>query len=690
MKTTYFRVVAGVFLLLPGINFAFAQSGPEFLNCPSAPISLCVNDPGVRLPANNQIYSSEADTNATSCSVHVTESIRVKSNCGHHLQYGVQLFLGDTSAAITLQALKTISTDSLDEGELNYDSELSPVNFIHENGIPYNSGCVPYHRIKWIAIDSCGNINECEELINLYDCQAPIDTTQIPLSIITLPIGGQITVHAKDFVRNIIDDCTAFDDLLFSFRPEEYMPNKTYSCNIPAFGVEIPSTLWVADKGRDINCDGIISWNERNVYPYAYKVLFYDSAGTDCDSAWANQISGKIYTEDFQPVEMVSMNLSIPGQLFPTFITTNNGEYNFNYIAFPAHIKISAERDDNHRNGVSTLDLVKIQKHLLGKEIITSPYKLIAADANNSQSASAIDLVELRKLILGVYTRLPNNKSWRFFAKNSMVQDTTHPWPFKETIDMTINGSVSDEDFIAIKIGDVNNSVQANAQALVPREAYQPVALTIAPRKFETNEIVNIDFSINDLKSLNGFQFTLSDPDLEFLSATSNIIDLSEENYALFNNKMTMSWFTTEENAIDPSQIVFTIKAIAKNAGSLEQSLQLNSDITAAELYSANDETFIPKILVKSNDEDQLILMAPEPNPWSTTCTIPFHMQKNGNLVFTVYDMNGEKVFSEEKYYSTGYHEMELNVSDLHTNGLLFYTLQTENETRSGKMILLK
>ncbi len=74
-------------------------------------------------------------------------------------------------------------------------------------------------------------------------------------------------------------------------------------------------------------------------------------------------------------------------------------------ICTSADFQINVERNDAYRNGVSTLDLVRIQKHLLGIEPLTSPYDLIAADANNSQSVSAIDLVELRKLILGIYTR---------------------------------------------------------------------------------------------------------------------------------------------------------------------------------------------------------------------------------------------------------------------------------------------
>ena len=67
---------------------------------------------------------------------------------------------------------------------------------------------------------------------------------------------------------------------------------------------------------------------------------------------------------------------------------------------------------------MSTLDLVDIQRHLLGLDPLDSPYKMIAADANNSESLTAIDLVEIRKLILGLYLEFPNNASWRFVDKD--------------------------------------------------------------------------------------------------------------------------------------------------------------------------------------------------------------------------------------------------------------------------------
>jgi len=690
MKANPTSLVAGLILFMSGLNAAFSQTGPEFINCPASPLSLCMNDPGVRLPLNNQIYSSESDTNATSCSVHITQSIKVKSNCGHQLQYGVQLFLDDTSTAYTLVPLKEVTINSIDEAELIFDSELSPVNFIGENGIPYTSGCNPYHRVKWFVIDSCGEFATCEVLMELYDCATPIDTTSVPVTAIPFPLGGQITLFAKDFARNITDDCSSFEDLLFSFKPEEYMPSMLYVCNFPGFGIEIPSTLWIADKGKDVNCDGSISWEERNISPYPFTILFLDNGVNDCFKPDGVQISGKIFTNDSKPIELVSVNLTSPGHVFPTYITTQNGEYNFNHVVVPADVTITADRDDNHRNGVTTLDMVKIQKHLLGKEIITSPYDLIAADANNSQNVSAIDLVELRKLILGVYTKLPNNKSWRFVAKDYVFSDTTYPWIHADEITLHVIGDTANQDFIGIKVGDINHTAKASLQSLITREAYPQVALTIPAMHYEANEIIDINFSLADLESFDGFQFTLSSPDLEFLGVSSTMIDLTEDDYAFFGDKMTFSWFSLDEIINHDDDIVFTVKAITKRVGELKQSLEINSDITEAELYSGSEKVFTPKLVTNKMDGDQLTVYASEPNPWSTQCAIPFSLKEGSNVVLTVYNTDGNMVFREEKFYTSGYHDITLKASDFREEGLLFYTLQSENEQQMGKMILIK
>lgn len=64
-------------------------------------------------------------------------------------------------------------------------------------------------------------------------------------------------------------------------------------------------------------------------------------------------------------------------------------------------------------NGVDVYDLVLISQHILDLAPISSPYQLIAADANNSGTISSFDIVLLRQIILGQMQGLPAG-SWRY------------------------------------------------------------------------------------------------------------------------------------------------------------------------------------------------------------------------------------------------------------------------------------
>lgn len=69
-------------------------------------------------------------------------------------------------------------------------------------------------------------------------------------------------------------------------------------------------------------------------------------------------------------------------------------------------------------NGVTTWDLVLISRHILGVQLLGSPYKIIAADANANQSVTTLDMVAIRKIILQLESEFPDNTSWRFVDKD--------------------------------------------------------------------------------------------------------------------------------------------------------------------------------------------------------------------------------------------------------------------------------
>jgi hypothetical protein len=51
--------------------------------------------------------------------------------------------------------------------------------------------------------------------------------------------------------------------------------------------------------------------------------------------------------------------------------------------------------EKNKTNGVTTLDIISVQKHLLNRDTLNSPYKIIAADVNSSNSSRLIVLPPL-------------------------------------------------------------------------------------------------------------------------------------------------------------------------------------------------------------------------------------------------------------------------------------------------------
>ena len=155
------------------------------------------------------------------------------------------------------------------------------------------------------------------------------------------------------------------------------------------------------------------------------------------------------------------------------------------YFDFPIAIirnssyELMPTRNDNPLNGVTTLDLARISRHILGTELLDSPYKIIAADVNRSGTITSFDVVELRKLILGIYDSLPNNTTWRFVPQNFVFPDPTNPFAtsFPEKItEQDVMYSTRNNNFIAIKIGDVNGSATPGKSGLneveqVPKES---------------------------------------------------------------------------------------------------------------------------------------------------------------------------------------------------------------------------
>jgi uncharacterized repeat protein (TIGR01451 family) len=665
------------------------EEGPEFQDCPDIE-TLCIGDPGVSLPDNNQVFLGESNPESTSCSVHLDITKTVYEPCSPTVKFDVKVYLFNGPDFIQVQGITTAATDSNGYALMRLNTRQSPIQSIRLNGLPYNSpSCNDYHRILWSVEDGCGNWSSCEYLLRLDDCKQPTPVCINGLSTVVMPIGGQVTIWAKDFNASSVDDCTSADELLYSFSGDAYQPSFTYTCdNVPAFGVELTTTIYVADGGVDHNCNGQIEWSERNKDYCTTTIVIMDNNGV-CDQS-GSILAGEILTQQQKAVEKVKVTLHNPGHIFPAVITAGDGLYRFVHVPTGEDYTIIPERTDNAKNGVSTLDLVGIQKHLLGIQLFTSPYQFIAADASNNKSVSAIDLIEIRKLILGIYTEYPANTSWRFVDKG-FPMSPTNPWPFNEQI--FINDLAADSlmhnDFVAVKVGDVNNSAKANATQVVPRNGNEMLHVETVNQIVEADDIIEVDMQIP--AGLIGWQWTLATAGLELVSVTSDDIQIGDEHVAMLEKGIvTMSWNSLEETGADEVPVTISMTWRATSPGKLSEMLTMTGAVTEAEGYTASGEIHALQLRFGQQGPAAFALYQNQPNPWVGSTVIGFDLPVSGDALLTIYDVTGKEVFRQSASYKQGYNQIEITDKQLPVTGVLYYRLESGGFTASKKMILTR
>ncbi len=182
--------------------------------------------------------------------------------------------------------------------------------------------------------------------------------------------------------------------------------------------------------------------------------------------------------------------------------------------------------------GVTTYDMVLISRHILGIALLDSPYKMIAADVNDSHTISTLDLVDIQRLILLLYEDFPNNTSWRFVDALYDFPDPTNPWAevFPENVyvnpyDATQAYSV---DFVAIKVGDVDLSCPVcGGDFQEPSDPNKVVLYLNNQGTYQPGDVIDLTFRVKNFIDFNSYQMGIG-YDTDYLSyAGVYLADLS-------------------------------------------------------------------------------------------------------------------------------------------------------------------
>ncbi len=409
---------------------------------------------------------------------------------------------------------------------------------------------------------------------------------------------------------------------------------------------------------------------------------------------------GIIATEASETVQEVALSLEGNSGLMEVYTTEADGLYSFAELEAEQNYAITPYLDEDPLNGVTSFDLVLMAKHILQMEALDSPYKMIAADINQSSSITTLDLLELRKLILHVNESFPDNTSWRFVEAAFIFPEPTNPFAtvFPEAVN--INSLTADEqhDFVGVKIGDVNGSAVANALAEADDRTFlDDLVFNIADQQLKTGQTYEVTFRANNFYAIHGYQFTLNFDQraLNFASLRAGeLSNLNESNFGLTlleKGVITTSWTSQKGQSLMSGTELFHLSFIAKENITLSEVMEVSSRYTKAEAYNGKLELMDVQFRFEeeSTIAKEVILHQNEPNPFKTTTTIGFELPEAASATLDIYTLSGKLLKQFKGDYRKGYNEVVLDKKELDVNGVLYYRLTTKGFEGARKMIIL-
>jgi hypothetical protein len=402
-------------------------------------------------------------------------------------------------------------------------------------------------------------------------------------------------------------------------------------------------------------------------------------------------IAGRIISPLDEAVAGVELVLT--GTESRKVVTDKSGNYLFqlkpgNYVLTPGK-----NNEKTKTNGISTMDLALIQSHVLNNQLLNSPYKVIAADADGSGSVATVDLVHIRRMLLGKDTAMPGNRTWVFVDSAQTFANPMLPFPYSKSRTFTNLSGAVHQTFRAIKLGDVNWDRNPQVE--------QSLGMDTMKVFYEVGEavdgMVSIRLRARNVKSVLGFQYTLQwkTEQLEFLGIGENPLGVSFGDGWTGDGYLALSWNDPEARgkSLHEGDLLFELRFNVR--GSLDQHvLQAGSWKVATEVF---DKDYLKQHLVMearsvtSGDPISDDGLKVYPNPATNLVNIQWSATSAGEGWIRVLDGNGRKVLEQPVAVAKGTNKYSLNLdSRFVRQGIYMVQLETEGEVRTTRIVVIR
>jgi hypothetical protein len=256
---------------------------------------------------------------------------------------------------------------------------------------------------------------------------------------------------------------------------------------------------------------------------------------------------------------------------------------------------------------------------------------------------------------------------------------------------VNLSGNLTSEDFVSVKVGDVNGNAIANAAMSSDDRSSGTLLFDVENKSVTAGETFTVSF--NAAEKVSGYQFTMNFKGLEVVDVVPVSRDMKSLNFGVFANSITTSYDGEEEGA-------FTVTFRAMQSGKLSELLYMSSCITKAEAYpsyakASAGEKMNVAFRFNNNGASTIAglgfeLYQNQPNPFVNKTMIGFHLPEATTATLSIFDETGRLVYNQKGAFAKGYNSIAIDRALLNTVGMMYYKLETATDSATKKMIQTK
>ncbi len=542
---------------------------------------------------------------------------------------------------------------------------------------------------EWHLVDWCRNgvvpVDTYYQHIFVDDTEPPVIS---PLTSQSVVLPAAINVNVTDAVASSILDLSISFTILgsggsYSQTLSEFDASTTFFENPPG----------VADRAEFILPEGILPLGD-----YTLTWTVSDPCGNEAvtsqdlsivNSFRTTDVVGQVLFANGGVMDKVQVYLTEEEGMLTTGtmdITDNDGEYGFNQAELGQSYYVDPRKNDDLLNGVTTLDILKIQRHILGITTIDEPRLKIAADVNNDGKITIFDLLELRKAIMGKSTSFSNNESWTFFYEGQNLEDIFiyGDQMMRRYYIPTLENQMS-INFEGIKIGDVSGDAIGHSAGLAGGRSYDEISLVYETRQIDNESHILI--MSDEYTTISGLQAQWS---VNFGQPISRVLSgrlkINGDEIYRNNEQGTLRMSITSESDISISKgdVLFSIVLQQRADGALS----VDESWFDAEIYTPSGIKRI-QLNAVSKAEDGGILSVSQniPNPWSERTVISVEIPQSGDVSLTIYDLQSRIIYRETRTVEKGIQKFEIDSEKVLEAGMYFYEVQAAGQRAHQKML---